>query len=140
MVYSLAEVETEIEEYFGKENEDVIANTKSVVSNILNESDIEVACEKVKNNLVEISNNGKLFYPDKKYLPLWIRKVVFMVIYQYLLIANAKFNQSKLLSKMGLYLDIFGKKHWNMYSPDMKVRQELYQNLELPFNYAEVEV
>ena len=136
MVYSVAEIEREIEEYFSKDNQDVIIKIKHTISNILNEQDVAIACEAIKNNFVEISNNGKLIYLDKKYLPSWIRKVIFMVIYQYLLAGNVKYNQSELLKQMGLYPDIFGKKHWNMYSPDMKVRQRVYDNLKLPFNHA----
>lgn len=138
-MYSVVEIEGEIEEYFGNDNQDVIIKTKQVVSNILNTQNIVVACEMIKNNLVEISNNGKLIYPDKKYLPMWIRKLVFMVIYQYLLRDNTVYNQSELLMQMGLYTDIFRRKHWNMYSPDMKVRQMKYCDIKLPFNHAEVE-
>ena len=109
MVYSVAEIERQIEEYFSKDNQDVIIKIKHTVSNILNEQDVAIACEAIKNNFVEISNNGKLIYLDKKYLPSWIRKVIFMVIYQYLLAGNVKYNQSELLKQMGLYPDIFGK-------------------------------
>lgn len=48
--------------------------------------------------------------------------------------------QSNILEKMfGLPKDVFGKKYWNMYSPDSKIRQEKYSDLQLPFNYAQVE-
>ena len=48
--------------------------------------------------------------------------------------------QSNILKKMfGLPKDVFGKKYWNMYSPDSKIRQEKYSNVQLPFNYAQVE-
>lgn len=48
--------------------------------------------------------------------------------------------QSNILKKMfGLPKDVFGKKYWNMYSPDSKIRQEKYSDLQLPFNYAQVE-
>lgn len=33
----------------------------------------------------------------------------------------------------------FREKYWNMYSPDSKIRQEKYSDLQLPFNYAQVE-
>ena len=48
--------------------------------------------------------------------------------------------QSNILEKMfGLPKDVFGKKYWDMYSPDSKIRQEKYSDLQLPFNYAQVE-
>lgn len=54
--------------------------------------------------------------------------------------AGKSVGQSEILEKMfGLPKDVFGKKYWNMYSPDSKIRQERYSNLQLPFNYAQVE-
>lgn len=53
---------------------------------------------------------------------------------------TSKITQSIILEKMlGLPKDVFGKKYWNMYSPDSRMRQERYYNVQLPFNYAQVE-
>lgn len=138
-MYFLKDIEIDMREYFGEGNEDIIRKIMQTIGDILNEKDIEVTCKKVRETLVNIKQGGKEVFPDKKNLPKWIRKVVFMVIYQCLLDCNPRYNQSKILVEMGLYPDIFGKKHWNMYSPDMKIRQDVYQNLELPFNHAEIE-
>lgn len=71
--------------------------------------------------------------------PEWFRIVVWRVIYNELKV-NPKARQTELIEdNINLPKDIFGKKYCNMYSPDMKIQQEKYHNLQLPFHYAQVE-
>lgn len=144
MIYSLKSIQAEINRYFSNEvqgdNTDIICSTNKMVKSILNTEDIICACQMVRDNFINLKINNILVYPDKKHLPVWIRQLVYTVIYNYLSGSDTpKYNQGQLLKEMGLYADIFGKKHWNMYSPDMKVRQSRYETLELPFNHAEIE-
>ena len=122
-------------------NTDIIQNTKRLIDKILAEKDIDIACDILRDGIIDLQIGGKEVYKAKKYLPLWVRYLVYLMIYQYL--SNTKkpeYSQGYLLKeKLGLTADIFGKKHWNMYSPDMKVRQLKYDCLKLPFNHAEVE-
>ena len=71
--------------------------------------------------------------------PEWFKIVVWRVLYNELK-ANPQARQTELIEdNINLPKDVFGKKYWNMYSPDMKLQQEEYDNLFLPFNYAQVE-
>lgn len=71
--------------------------------------------------------------------PEWFRIVVWRVIYNQLK-ANPNNRQTDIIEEnLSLPKDVFGKKYWNMYSPDMKIQQEKYHNLQLPFHYAQVE-
>lgn len=71
--------------------------------------------------------------------PEWFKIVVWRVLYNELK-ANPQARQTELIeNNINLPKDVFGKKYWNMYSPDMKLQQEKYDNLFLPFNYAQVE-
>ena len=71
--------------------------------------------------------------------PEWFRIVVWRVLYNELK-ANPQARQTELIeNNVNLPKDVFGKKYWNMYSPDMKLQQEKYDNLFLPFNFAQVE-
>ncbi len=71
--------------------------------------------------------------------PEWFRIVVWRVLYNELK-ENPQARQTELIEdNITLPKDVFGKKYWNMYSPDMKIQQAKYANLFLPFNYAQVE-
>lgn len=71
--------------------------------------------------------------------PEWFKIVVWRIIYNELK-TNPQARQTELIEdNINLPKDVFGKKYWNMYSPDMKLQQEEYDNLFLPFNYAQVE-
>lgn len=84
----------------------------------------------------------KVFHPCKCSIidyPEWFRIVVWRVLYNELK-ENPQARQTELIEdNINLPKDVFGKKYWNMYSPDMKLQQEKYDNLFLPFNYAQVE-
>lgn len=153
-MYTKECLEKEIEKYFrdssNKEDidiDDIIGNIKKNAFQILDESDIENTCKQIK-EVINITYKDKketvkLLYPDKNSLPKWIRELVYITIYQYLSteVATTKlqYTQSQLLEKMGLYADIFREKHWNIYSPDMKIEQNKYSIIKLPFNHSEVE-
>lgn len=84
----------------------------------------------------------KVFSPCKCSIidyPEWFKIVVWRIIYNELK-TNPQARQTELIEdNINLPKDVFGKKYWNMYSPDMKLQQERYNNLFLPFNYAQVE-
>lgn len=146
MIYTKKDIEAEVIRYFREDisgnNEDLIQNTIQLVDSILSKTDILDSCHDIRDAIVNLSINGVAVYKDKKFLPTWVKYLVYVVIYEYLE-ENPKssrvHNQTNLLKEMGLYGDIFGKKNWNMYSPDMKIRQADYQTLILPLNHAEVE-
>lgn len=145
MIYTKEDVKKELERYFAKDakdaKDDTVTKIQSDIEKVFAQSDILKACKIIKDSIVNRSDeNGILNFKDKKFLPVWIRYLVYVVIYQYF--ENNKepqYTQSTLLKEMGLYADIFGKKNWCMYSPDMKIRQAKYESLELPFNHSEIE-
>lgn len=145
MIYTKEDVKRELERYFAKDakdaKDDTVTKIKSDIEKVFAQSDILKACKIIKDSIVNRSNeNGILNFKDKKFLPDWVKYLVYVVIYQYFeKNKEPQYTQSTLLKEMGLYADIFGKKNWCMYSPDMKIRQAKYENLELPFNHSEIE-
>lgn len=145
MIYTKSDVYNELKRYFTEDvdgnNDDLVYKIEQNLQNIYGQTNILRACNIIRDSIVNIKNlDGKPLFKDKKFLPKWVRYLVYVVIYQYLETNKApQYTQSTLLKEMGLYTDIFGKKNWNMYSPDMKVRQSKYDCLKLPFNHAEVE-
>ena len=146
MIYTKEDVKRELERYFDEDvegnNDDIVTKIKSDIDKVCNQSDVLNACKMIKDSFVNLSDkNGVLVFKDKKFLPDWVKYLVYVVIYQYFENnyennKEPKYMQSSLLKEMGLYADIFGKKNWCMYSPDMKIRQAKYENLELPFNHS----
>lgn len=145
MIYTKEDVKRELERYFAKDakdaKDDTVTKIKSDIEKVFAQSDILKACKIIKDSIVNRSDeNGILNFKDKKFLPDWVKYLVYVVIYQYFeKNKEPQYTQSTLLKEMGLYADIFGKKNWCMYSPDMKIRQAKYENLELPFNHSEIE-
>lgn len=145
-MYSITEIEKDIDGNFGSSNTDISSVIKAVCNEILDLS-IEEACIRIK----EIRGD----YKNTQALPLWFRKLVFLVIYNYYVPYYRELEEKKLsgnrvgiekpisqgvlLKKMGLTRDIFRETHWNMYSPDMKAQQQVYIPMKLPLNYSEVE-
>ncbi|PWE83311.1 hypothetical protein [Agathobacter rectalis] len=92
-------------------------------------------------------------------IPEWLRMLTFRLIYDYLSIEyekkmeydskeenrkKRKFykmpTQISLLEALGLNKKVFDRtSSWNMYSPEMKLRQSKYKALSIPFTYAETE-
>lgn len=92
-------------------------------------------------------------------IPEWLRMLTFRLIYDYLSIEyekkieydskeenrkKRKFykmpTQISLLEALGLNKKVFDKtSSWNMYSPEIKLRQSKYKALSIPFTYAETE-
>lgn len=106
------------------------------VLGMYNNNDIDGACKQVF-NWVNVFKGSKTKVSEYS---TWFRKIVYNLIYQHLdQGAGAKYNQTELLEKMDLPKDVFKAKYWNMYSPDMKIRQSRYECFSLPLNYAEVE-
>jgi len=144
MIYTIDDVRKEIHRYFTDEvdgdNKDIIENTIGLAERIFKNENILEACKEIKDSIISLSIDGKVVFKDKKFLPDWIKYLVYVVIYQYLSSKRKpKYTQSELLREMGLYADIFGKKNWNMYSPDMKKEQAKFDTIDLPFNHAEIE-
>ena len=135
------ELRSEIRRYFSEEkcSESIILNVLNDAESIINEKSIKTACQAIIKYVEFPDKNGKPLYPQKTRLPYWIKLLVFVKIYQILNGPDCPIGQSDLLKDMGLPSDIFREKHWDMYSPDLKVRQNNYENIHFPFAHAEVE-
>lgn len=96
-------------------------------------------------------------------IPEWLRMLTFRLIYDYLSIEYEKKiaydskemkhrqetgkknslykmpSQEKLLEALGFNKKVFDSTSWNMYSPEMKIRQSRFNPVDFPFTYAEVE-
>lgn len=113
-----------------------------VVDNIKNDCK-QLECMSFSDAVIKINEwIDKVFSPCKCSIidyPEWFKIVVWRIIYNELK-TNPQARQTELIEdNINLPKDVFGKKYWNMYSPDMKLQQERYNNLFLPFNYAQVE-
>lgn len=113
-----------------------------VVDNIKNDCK-QLECMSFSDAVIKINEwIDKVFSPCKCSIidyPEWFKIVVWRIIYNELK-TNPQARQTELIEdNINLPKDVFGKKYWNMYSPDMKLQQEEYDNLFLPFNYAQVE-
>ncbi len=135
------ELRSEIRRYFSEEkcSESIILNVLNDAESIINEKSIKTACQAIRKYVEFPDKNGKPLYPQKTRLPYWIKLLVFVKIYQILNGPDCPIGQSDLLKDMGLPSDIFREKYWDMYSPDLKVRQNNYENIHFPFAHAEVE-
>lgn len=113
-----------------------------VADNIKNDCK-QLECMSFSDAVIKINEwIDKVFSPCKCSIidyPEWFKIVVWRIIYNELK-TNPQARQTELIEdNINLPKDVFGKKYWNMYSPDMKLQQEEYDNLFLPFNYAQVE-
>lgn len=96
-------------------------------------------------------------------IPEWLRMLTFRLIYDYLSIEYEKKiaydskemehrqetgkknslykvpTQVSLLEALGFNKKVFDSTSWNMYSPEMKIRQSRFNPVDFPFTYAEVE-
>lgn len=140
-MYTETELYSEIRRYFEEEkcSESIIRDVLKDVGSIINEKNINIVCQKIRKFVEFPDKNGNSLYPKKTRLPYWIKLLVFIKIYQILDDPDCPTGQNVLLSDMGLPPDIFREKHWDMYSPDLKVRQNDYENIHFPFAHAEVE-
>lgn len=91
--------------------------------------------EDVKNTISELRSRHT-GYTD---FPMELKRQVYSIIYKQLASKDNTYTQTQLLEYLGLPKDVFKEQYWNMYSPDMKLRQQVYHNLHIPLNYAEVE-
>lgn len=91
--------------------------------------------EDVKNIISELRSRHT-GYTD---FPMELKRQVYSIIYKQLKSKDNTYTQTQLLEYLGLPKDVFKEQYWNMYSPDMKLRQQVYHNLHIPLNYAEVE-
>lgn len=131
-MYSFAEIQKDIENNLTFMGEDVVEGVTEECRQIL-----QVNLEKAIPRIKIIRSQYKNTQP----LPLWFRKLVFEVIYNYLcsgVVSEQYKNQTEILKGMGLSADIFSK-HWKMYSPDMKYSQGNFSALDLTLYHAEVE-
>lgn len=96
-------------------------------------------------------------------IPEWLKMLTFRLIYDYLSIEYEKKiaydskemkhrqetgkknslykvpTQVSLLEALGFNKKVFDSTSWNMYSPEMKIRQSRFNPVDFPFTYAEVE-
>lgn len=74
----------------------------------------------------------------KRSIPEWMRMLTFRLVYDAMVLdENAK--QEELLKALGFNKKVFDGTSWQMYSPDMKLRQSKFNPVNFPFSYAEVE-
>ena len=131
-MYSYADIQKDIETNLATMGIDVVEGVTEECRQIL-QVNIEEAIPRIK--IIRSQ------YKNTQPLPLWFRKLVFEVIYNYLcsgVVSEQYKNQTEILKGMGLSADIFSK-HWKMYSPDMKYTQGKYASLDLSLYHAEVE-
>ena len=140
-MYTEEELYSELRRYFKEEkcSEDIILSVRNDVISIIDEKNINTACQKIR-KFVELPDKKRNpLYSKKTRLPYWIKLLVFVKVYKILNDPRYATKQSVLLNDMGLPSDIFREKHWDMYSPDQKIRQNNYENIHFPFAHAEVE-
>lgn len=134
-MYEWKDIEAEIENYFKdvvsdiEDGENLIPMMKAECQEIL-KLDIENACERIK--------GLRSVYGKRDTVGQWFRLLVYCVIYQYLSSNDASLSQGDVLKKMGLPPDEFTK-HWDMYSPDFKLRQKDFNHFNIGFAKDEVE-
>ena len=141
MIYTIEDITVQIDEFFkdfSKEERDIAEKVKEDVASVISDN-IENACVRIKDYIDLSDANGKKIFKMKNKLPDWIKTLVYVCIYNYLTDGKAEYTQTELLEKIGIPKDIFRKKHWNMYSPDMKCRQQQYEKMYLPFKHSEIE-
>lgn len=98
-----------------------------VVDNIKNDCK-QLECMSFSDAIIKINEwIDKVFSPCKCSIidyPEWFKIVVWRIIYNELK-TNPQARQTELIEdNINLPKDVFGKKYWNMYSPDMKLQQE----------------
>ena len=78
--------------------------------------------EDVKNIISELRSRHT-GYTD---FPMELKRQVYSIICKQLASKDNTYTQTQLLEYLGLPKDVFKEKYWNMYSPDMKLRQQVY--------------
>lgn len=82
-------------------------------------------------------------YGVKRQIPEWLRMLTFRLIFDCMASENTvtvcEKKQEELLSALGFNKKVFDGTSWQMYSPDMKLRQSRFNPVDFPFTYAEVE-
>lgn len=106
MIYTKEDVKCEMERYFKEDikgdNRDIIEGVSKKIDTICSQSDVLRACHLIRDSFINITDEkGGLVYKDKKYLPVWIRYLVYVVIYKYL-DEHGSYTQLQLIYKMGL--------------------------------------
>ena len=115
----------------------VIGQMSMLVKKAYAISDIIEACRFIKTSIFESTEGIQGKYKEET--PKWICMLVNMVINKHIKEVKNYYSQPTLLDEMSLYDDIFGKKNWRMYSPNMKILQSKYKSIDLPFNHSEIE-
>lgn len=137
-MYKIDEILREVEEFMmdSVEETDKMKQDCQRVLDMYQNENIEAACKQVC-DWVEVLRDKKIQFLE---FPSWFRKIIYNLVYRHLNQKDGhKYNQTDLLEQMNLPKDVFKPRYWNMYSPDMKIRQSQYECISLPFNYAEVE-
>lgn len=84
------------------------------------------------------------FGTSRRKTPEWLRMLTFRLIYDCMaskenVTVHVEKKQEVLLAEMGFNKKVFDSTSWNMYSPEMKIRQSRFDPPNIPFRYAEVE-
>lgn len=112
MIYTKEDVKCEMIRYFTEDiegdNRDIIEGVKKKLDTIYLQGDVLRACHLIRDSFIDITYNGKLVYEDKKYLPNWIKYLVYVIIFDYLN-SHRKYKVDELISEIGLKKD-FKKK------------------------------
>lgn len=74
----------------------------------------------------------------KRSIPEWMRMLTFRLVYDAMAL-DENVKQEELLKALGFNKKVFDGTSWQMYSPDMKLRQSKFKPVNFPFCYAEVE-
>lgn len=126
-MYSIVEIEKNIDSYFGN-HIDVAIMLKKQINDMLSQS-----WQQISHDLLEIRN----IYINTQSLPEWFRKLVYLVVYNELSMNRGNLNQTDILKQLNLSPDIFTK-HWNMYSPEFELKQKRF--IEIDFNFGKDEI
>lgn len=74
----------------------------------------------------------------KRSIPEWMKMLTFRLVYD-AMASDKNAKQEELLKTLGFNKKVFDGTSWQMYSPDMKLRQSRFNPVNFPFSYAEVE-
>lgn len=136
-MYNISDIKKEIVLYFSgapKDNSQLIPllqhQCEVIMKLAIDDSNIDTISKEI--------GGLRSVYKNTQPIGMWLRMLIFEVIFRYLSNKNHKMKQGEILEIMGLSKDVFSK-HWKMYSPDFKVKQSEIINIDNGFARDEVE-
>ena len=136
-MYDISDIKREIAAYF--------SGTSDEYSELI--PTLQHQCEEIMQLIIDDSNIGEVtkeirelrgVYKNTQPIGMWLRMLIFEVIFKYLSSKKHNLKQGDILDNMGLSKDVFSK-HWKMYSPDFKVKQSEIISIDNGFARDEVE-